>query len=91
MVASLILLAIVGLSLVGDALIVPLEQRFPAWDDARGAPHGIVVLGGALTLDVSEARDHVALNEAAERMTAAVDLRTAFPQRADRSRAGLAR
>jgi uncharacterized SAM-binding protein YcdF (DUF218 family) len=77
--ASLILLAIVGLSPVGNALIVPLEERFPAWDERRGAPNGIVVLGGALTPDVSEARNVVALNEAAERMTVAVDLARRYP------------
>ena len=46
--ASLILLAMLGLSPIGNALIIPLEQRFPPWDAARGAPDGIVVLGGAI-------------------------------------------
>src|SRR5271154_4324749 len=55
-VTSLVLLAIAGLSPLGNALILPLEQRFPAWDASRGAPDGIVVLGGAITLDVSAAR-----------------------------------
>ena len=55
--ASLVLLAVIGLSPVGNALIVPLEERFPPWDHGRGAPHGIVVLGGALSPDVSHARD----------------------------------
>jgi len=78
-VASLLLLAIGGLSPVGNALILPLEQRFPAWDAARGAPDGIVVLGGAVTADVSAARNEVALNEAAERMTATVELARRYP------------
>ena len=47
--ASLIVLAILGLSPVGNALIVPLEQRFPPWNAAGGPPAGIVVLGGALS------------------------------------------
>ena len=68
-VGSLVLLAVLGLSPVGNALIVPLEERFPPWDHGRGAPHGIVVLGGALSPDVSHARNTVALNEAAERLT----------------------
>src|SRR5687768_5877567 len=68
-VGSLVLLAILGLSPVGNALIVPLEQRFPAYDHGAAAPNGIVVLGGAITPDVSHARKDVALNEAAERMT----------------------
>jgi len=78
-IGSLVLLAIVGLSPVGNALILPLEQRFPAWDGSRGAPDGIVVLGGAVTADVALARNDVALNEAAERMTAAVELARRYP------------
>jgi len=79
-VGSLVLLAILGLSPVGNALIVPLEQRFPAWDHSRGPPSGIVVLGGAVTPDVSTARSSVALNEAAERLTAAADLARRYPE-----------
>ena len=78
-VGSLVLLAVIGLSPVGNALIVPLEQRFPPYDHGRGAPHGIVVLGGAVTPDVSYARNDVALNEAAERMTAVVELARRYP------------
>jgi uncharacterized SAM-binding protein YcdF (DUF218 family) len=78
-IASLVLLAIMGLSPVGNALILPLEERFPRFDHRRGPPHGIVVLGGALTLDVSHARNEVALNEAAERLTAAVALARRYP------------
>jgi len=69
--ASLIVLAILGLSPAGNALIIPLEERFPRWDATRGAPDGIIVLGGAISPDVSAARDDVALNEAAERLTVA--------------------
>ncbi|MPZ37664.1 MAG: YdcF family protein [Rhizobiales bacterium] len=78
-IGSLILLAVVGLSPVGNALIVPLEGRFPAWDDSRGAPHGIVVLGGAISPDVSHARNTVALNEAGERLTEVAQLAKRYP------------
>src|SRR5262245_33269552 len=78
-IGSLLLLAIVGLSPLGNVLILPLEQRFPAWDSSRGAPDGIVVLGGAITPDVAFSRDEVSLNEAAERMTAAVELALRYP------------
>jgi uncharacterized SAM-binding protein YcdF (DUF218 family) len=77
--ASLIALAILGLSPLGNALIIPLEQRFPPWDDTRGPPDGIVVLGGGITPDVSAARNEVALNEAAERVTATVALARRYP------------
>jgi uncharacterized SAM-binding protein YcdF (DUF218 family) len=79
MVASLIALALLGLSPLGNALIIPLEQRFPPWDDTRGPPDGIVVLGGGITPEVSAARNEVALNEAAERVTAGVALARRYP------------
>jgi uncharacterized SAM-binding protein YcdF (DUF218 family) len=77
--ASLIVLAILGLSPIGNALIIPLEERFPRWDATRGAPDGIIVLGGAVSPDVSAARDEVALNEAAERLTVAAELARRYP------------
>ena len=80
MVASLVALALLGLSPLGNALIIPLEQRFPPWDDSRGPPDGIVVLGGAIAPDVSLARNEVALDEAAERVTAAVALARRYPE-----------
>jgi uncharacterized SAM-binding protein YcdF (DUF218 family) len=55
--ASLIVLAILGISPVGNALMIPLEDRFPRWEATRGAPDGIIVLGGAISPDVSAARD----------------------------------
>jgi uncharacterized SAM-binding protein YcdF (DUF218 family) len=78
-VTSIVLLAIAGLSPLGNALIVPLEQRFPPWDPSHGAPDGIVVLGGALSPEISAARGAVALNEAAERITVAVELARRYP------------
>src|SRR5215212_2812229 len=78
-VTALILLAIVGLTPLGNALILPLEERFPPWDSTRGAPTGIISLGGALDTVVSEPRDEVALNEAAERMTAIAELARRYP------------
>src|ERR1700675_3726239 len=66
-VTSVVLLALAGFSPLGNILMLPLEQRFPAWDASRGPPDGIVVLGGAISPDVSMARGAVALNEAAER------------------------
>ena len=47
---SIAILAILGLSPIGNALIISLENRLPAWDVARGAPDGIVVLSGAIEL-----------------------------------------
>jgi uncharacterized SAM-binding protein YcdF (DUF218 family) len=77
--ASVLGCAVMGLSPLGNALILSLEQRFPPWDATRGTPDGIVVLGGAITPEVSVARGMPALNEAAERITAAVELARRYP------------
>jgi uncharacterized SAM-binding protein YcdF (DUF218 family) len=79
LVFSMLMLAIIGWSPLGNALILTLEQRFPAWDPARGAPDGIVVIGGAITPRVSAGRGDPVLNEAAERITAVVDLARRYP------------
>jgi uncharacterized SAM-binding protein YcdF (DUF218 family) len=74
---SLVVLVILGLSPVGNALLIPLENRFPPWDESRGAPDGIIVLGGAV--DGSDAGNEVALNEAAERLTVVPELARRYP------------
>jgi uncharacterized SAM-binding protein YcdF (DUF218 family) len=79
-VTSLVLIAVAGLSPLGNALILPLEQRFPPWDASRGPPDGIVVLGGSIAEDVSAARGAVALNEAAERITVTAELARRYPK-----------
>jgi uncharacterized SAM-binding protein YcdF (DUF218 family) len=78
--ASLVLLAIAGWSPLGNALILPLEERFPPFDASRGAPTGIISLGGAFDAVVSAARGEVALNEAAERLTAMAELVRRYPE-----------
>ena len=74
---SLVVLAILGLSPVGNALIIPLEHRFPPWDATRGAPDGIVVLGGAI--DGLGPGNEVGLNERAERLTVVPELARRYP------------
>jgi uncharacterized SAM-binding protein YcdF (DUF218 family) len=68
-----------GLTGLGNVLIRPLEDRFPAWDQSRGAPTGIIILGGSISPDVSRSRGEVALNEAAERLTIAAKLARQYP------------
>jgi uncharacterized SAM-binding protein YcdF (DUF218 family) len=77
-IASVLLIAICGFSPLGNVLMLPLENRFPAWDRPR-VPDGMVVLGGSLDNEVSAARGAVALNESAERLTKAVELAKRFP------------
>jgi uncharacterized SAM-binding protein YcdF (DUF218 family) len=79
LLASLLLLAICGFSPLGNALMLPLEDRFPPRNSARGAPDGIVVLGGAFDTTVAPVRGEISLNEAAERMTSAVELARRYP------------
>jgi uncharacterized SAM-binding protein YcdF (DUF218 family) len=74
---SLVVLAILGLSPVGNLLIIPLENRFPPWDAARGAPDGIIVLGGVI--DASSPSNQIMLNESAERLTVVPDLARRYP------------
>ena len=74
---SLVVLAILGLSPVGNLLIIPLENRFPPWDAARGAPDGISVLGGVI--DPSSPGNQIMLNESAERLTVVPDLARRYP------------
>jgi uncharacterized SAM-binding protein YcdF (DUF218 family) len=78
-VTSVVLLAIAGLSPLGNALILPLEQRFPPWNASAGPPDGIVVLGGAILPDASAARGATVLNDAAERITVTAELARRYP------------
>ncbi len=77
--AALLLLA-AGLSPLGHAVMLPLEERFPPADLSAGrAPDGIIVLGGALDMLVSAARGQPALTEAGERVVEAAMLARRFP------------
>ena len=76
---GIMLLLLAGLSPLGNILLYPLEERFPLWDGARGAPAGIVVLGGAISPDVSAAHGTPALTEAAERLTVIAELAQKYP------------
>jgi uncharacterized SAM-binding protein YcdF (DUF218 family) len=80
LIGTVLLLAVIGIAPVGNALMLPLEERFPKWEPKGGSPHGIVVLGGAISPDVSAARNDIALNEAAERMTGVAKLARDHPQ-----------
>jgi uncharacterized SAM-binding protein YcdF (DUF218 family) len=78
-ITSVALLAICGFSPLGKLLLYPLEQRFPPWDDKRGAPDGIVVLGGAIDPELSAAHDKAVFTHAADRLVAAAALARRYP------------
>jgi uncharacterized SAM-binding protein YcdF (DUF218 family) len=78
-VASLLLLAALGFSPLGGMLANKLESRFPPWDPARGAPDGIVVLGGGIASTLSNEYDDPVLNGDGGRITAIAKLARAYP------------
>jgi len=75
-----ILLLVVSLSPLGNALILPLEDRFPRADlDRPPAPAGLIILGGAENRLVGSARKAPTLNEAGERLLEGAILAQRFP------------
>jgi len=79
-IASLVLLLALSVLPVGRLLANKLENRFPPWDASRGAPTGIVVLGGAIDPDLSADRGELNLGGAAARVIAIAKLARQFPQ-----------
>ena len=80
LIASIVLIAICGFSPLGDLLLYPLESRFPPWDPARGAPDGIVVLGGAIDADLSVSHGRAVYSRAADRVIEAAALARQYPK-----------
>ena len=79
LVAAVVLLALCGFSPLGKLLLYPLEQRFPPWDAAHGAPDGIVVLGGSIDPELSAARGRVVFTHSADRIVAGAALARQYP------------
>ncbi|MCC7347982.1 MAG: YdcF family protein [Variibacter sp.] len=79
LVASALLLGLLGWSPLPNILLAPLEERFPPWQAQGRDPDGLVVLGGGIDEVVSEARDAVTLFDSSERVTAAVVLARRYP------------
>jgi uncharacterized SAM-binding protein YcdF (DUF218 family) len=80
LVIAVTLLAISGFSPLGTWLLYPLEARFPPWDAGRGAPDGIIVLGGSIDADLSAARGVAVISGAADRLIAVADLARRYPK-----------
>ncbi|QOG17619.1 YdcF family protein [Bradyrhizobium sp. SEMIA] len=78
-VTTLVLLALVAFSPLGNLLMYPLESRFPAWDSSRGAPDGIIVLGGSVDSDLSAAHRTPVVSHAADRFFAPAELARRYP------------
>jgi uncharacterized SAM-binding protein YcdF (DUF218 family) len=76
---SLVLALVIGFLPVGGMLSYILENRFPVWDPSRGAPDGIIILGGAIDPVVSRVRGQTVLGDAAERVTVIAKLARDYP------------
>jgi uncharacterized SAM-binding protein YcdF (DUF218 family) len=79
MIASVALLAICGFSPIGNLMLYSLEQRFPPWDATKGAPDGVVVLGGPIDPDLSAAHGVPVTSAAADRLIMAAALGRQYP------------
>ncbi len=80
LVVSLSALALIAFLPIGDAMLAPLEDRFPEVTTLPPDVTGIIVLGGAIDTDISAARGMPSLNDAAERMTSLVYLARHYPK-----------
>lgn len=76
---TLILLALAAFSPLGNLLLYPLESRFAPWDPSRGAPDGIIVLGGSIDTDLSAAHRTPVVGHAADRLFAPAELARRYP------------
>jgi len=74
-----VLLLLISVAPVGALLIEPLENRFPPPPADMPAPYGIVVLGGAIDDEASEARGQTTFDEGAARLTEAAILARRYP------------
>jgi uncharacterized SAM-binding protein YcdF (DUF218 family) len=72
-------LLVAGLSPLGNALIWPLEERFPSYRDDGTPAAGVIVLGGTYDSEVTNERGQMALNETGERIVALGDLARRYP------------
>ncbi|MBX9709506.1 MAG: YdcF family protein [Xanthobacteraceae bacterium] len=78
MLGCIALLLVFGFSPLGNWLMLSLSERFPPWHDIGRAPDGIIVLGGAINPELSQARGTAEINASGERMTAAAELALRF-------------
>ena len=78
-VGAALVFTCVCFSPLSNALLRPLEDRFPQPPAAMPAPAGIIVLGGALDESLGAPRGQPSLNEAAPRLTTGVALALRYP------------
>ena len=79
LLSSLSVFSLIALLPVGPFMLAPLENRFPVVTALPPNVAGIIVLGGAVNPDISQARGIPTLNTEAERMTALAYLARQYP------------
>ena len=77
-VLSILGLAAAGWSPLGPVLLMSLEDRFPE-QEMPVAITGLVMLGGAVDIHITQAHGLEAWNDQAERITAVAELASKFP------------
>jgi uncharacterized SAM-binding protein YcdF (DUF218 family) len=80
LVTAVLLLGIVGFTPFGNFLLAPLESRFPKWNPTKGAPDGIVVLGGPIDPDLSVIHGLPVTFGGADRLIQAAALANRYPR-----------
>src|SRR4051794_34708848 len=79
LVLAILLLLVFGYSPAGNVLMLTLSERFPAWRFDGRAPDGIIVLGGAIDSESSDARNTIEISGSAGRVFAMLELARKFP------------
>jgi len=77
LVTSALLLLVFGFSPLSNLLLLPLTERFPAWSGR--APDGIIVLGGAINSEASQARGSLEMDASGERIVTMLQLARRYP------------
>jgi uncharacterized SAM-binding protein YcdF (DUF218 family) len=72
-------LLVLSYSPLGNVLLLPLSERFPAWNANGRTPDGIIVLGGAIDADTTLARGSVEMDSSSERVVAMLELARTYP------------
>ncbi|MGF9758440.1 YdcF family protein [Microvirga sp. 0TCS3.31] len=68
-----------GLLPIASYILLPLEDRFPAFQDAGRPVDGIILLGGAVEASDSKQRGQIVSNESAERVLDTIQLSRRYP------------
>jgi uncharacterized SAM-binding protein YcdF (DUF218 family) len=77
---GVLLLLLFGYSPLANVLMLPLSERFPAWQSDGRDPDGIIVLGGAIDSERSVARHALELDAAGSRIFAMLELARRYPK-----------